>query len=189
MFLIISIFNFVFETSSFCRVPYDVSSNMTISRRDRNLNTSPHPSMKIIESICNYFFAIEFLFRIVTAPSKWKFVRNPYHLLEFLAISPLFFPKEKHVHSYIQVFYILRILRIFTLVPKYSGLRILLLTLRNSIGELFLYLALLLMSTLLFASFIYYAEQMIEDENNKFDSILISIWWALVTSGLIFMVI
>ena len=84
---------------------------------------------------------------------------------------PLFWPAEtltnKHswgtrVHNYIEVFYILRILRIFTLVPKYSGLRVLLLTLKNSIGELVLYMMMLLMTIMIFASFIFYAEQIFE---------------------------
>jgi potassium voltage-gated channel Shaw-related subfamily C protein 1 len=178
----------VLKTSSFCRTLFEIASNKSMSRSERSLSTEPHPSLIYIELICNYFFAIEFLVRFISAPKKFKFVRNLYHLLEFLAISPIFFPskfrQKKEVHDYIEVFYVLRILRVFTLVPKYSGLRVLLLTLKNSIGELILYLMLLLMSTMLFASFIYYAEQISEDENNKFDSILISIWWALVTSKL-----
>ena len=72
-------------------------------------------------------------------------------------------------------------LRIFTLVPKYSGLRVLLLTLKNSIGELILYVVMLLMAIMIFASFIFYAEQIFETEDNKFDSILIGLWWAIVT--------
>lgn len=86
---------------------------------------------------------------------------------------PLFWPAETlenktknpwgtRIHNYIEVFYILRILRIFTLVPKYSGLRVLLLTLKNSIGELILYMMMLFMTIMIFASFIFYAEQIFE---------------------------
>ena len=32
-----------------------------------------------------------------------------------------------------------------------------------------------------FASFIFYAEQLFESDDNKFDSIAISLWWAIVT--------
>ena len=103
--------------------------------------------------------------------------------MEFLAISPIFFPPEMvgkpktwgvKVHNFIEVFYILRVLRVFTLVPKYSGLRVLLLALKHSLGELFLYGCMLLMAVLIFATLIFYAEQIFEnEENNKFDSILI----------------
>jgi potassium voltage-gated channel Shaker-related subfamily A protein 1 len=110
--------------------------------------------------------------------------------MDFLALTPLLFPPEVYgskktwgvkVHNFIEVLYILRVLRIFSLAPKYSGLRVLLLTLRKSIRELTLYLILLLMTILLFASFIFYAEQIFEPDHNEFDSILISLWWAIVT--------
>ena len=84
------------------------------------------------------------------------------------------------VHEVVEVFYILRVFRIFSLAPKHSGLRVLLLTLRKSIRELILYLALLFVAILIFASFIFYAEQIYEGENNEFESILVGLWWAIV---------
>jgi potassium voltage-gated channel Shaw-related subfamily C protein len=191
VFLVISLCNFVLETSSFCRIPDHIASNKTLSRRERDQNTWPHPSLTIVESVCNCFFAVEFMLRFISTPSKRRFLVNPYHLMEFLAISPIMFPPEiygrektwaENVHNMIEVFYVLRVLRVFTLVPKYNGLRVLLLTLKSSIGELVLYLIILLMSTMIFAGFIYYAEQVLESEDNQFDSILISLWWAIVTS-------
>ena len=86
---------------------------------------------------------------------------------EFLAILPILLPAETHenkrawtakLHGYIEVFYILRILRIFTLVPKYSGLRVLLLTIKTSLGELILYVLMLLMAIMIFASFVFYGK-------------------------------
>ena len=161
-----------------------------MSRRMRDLLTVPNPMLVKIELFCNIFFSIEFLLRFISSPDKFKFIFNLYNILEFLAISPLLWPAETtsnknsfsvKIHNYIEVFYILRILRIFTLVPKYSGLRVLLLTLKNSIGELVLYFLMLVMALMLFASFIFYAEQIFETEDNKFESILICLWWAIVT--------
>lgn len=178
------------KTSSIGRIPYEISSNSSMSRRMRDSLTVPNPMLVKIELFCNIFFTIEFLLRFFSSPDKLKFVFNLYNVLEFLAISPLFWPAETtsnknslsvKIHNYIEVFYILRILRIFTLVPKYSGLRVLLLTLKNSIGELVLYFLMLVMALMLFASFIFYAEQIFETEDNKFDSILICLWWAIVT--------
>lgn len=190
MFLVTSLINFVLETSAYGRIPYEIANNKSLSRIEREALTVPHPILINIELGCNIFFAIEFVLRFVSSPDKLKFIKNPYNFLEFLAISPLFWPAETglnkkswgvKVHNYIEVFYILRILRIFTLVPKYSGLRVLLLTLKNSIGELMLYLIMLFMTIMIFASFVYYAEQIFEEEDNKFDSILIGLWWAIVT--------
>ncbi|CAF0876814.1 unnamed protein product, partial [Brachionus calyciflorus] len=190
VFLVTSLINFVLETSAIGRIPYEISSNKSLSRRDRDAQTVPDPRLLQLELICNIFFTIEFILRLLSAPNKYKFITNTYTWLEFLAISPVFWPVETmstknswgvKVHNYIEVFYILRILRIFTLVPKYSGLRVLLLTFKNSIGELVLYVVMLVMALMIFGSFVFYAEQIFEEEDNKFDSILISLWWAIVT--------
>jgi hypothetical protein len=86
-----------------------------------------------------------------------------------------------NIHNYIQVFYILRVLRIFTLVPKYSALRVLLLTLKHSIRELILYVVMLLMAIMFYGTLIYYAEQVYETKSNHFDSIPVGLWYAVVT--------
>jgi potassium voltage-gated channel Shaw-related subfamily C protein 1 len=178
------------ETSPHFRIPNEISTNKSLTRRERDALTAPHPVLTQLELICNLFFTVDFCLRFLTTPDKRAFVTNPYHFLEFLAISPIFFPSETlnnkqsfgvKIHNYIEVFYILRVLRIFLLVPKSSGLRVLLLTLKKSIGELILYVLMLLMTIMLFASFIFYAEQIYETDDNKFDSILIGLWWAIVT--------
>ena len=67
----------------------------------------------------------------------------------------------------------------------FSGLRVILLTLKNSIHEFLLYSILLLMAILVYAVLIFYAEQIYEVENNKFESISISLWWAVVVRKII----
>jgi hypothetical protein len=190
VFLVLSILNFVLETSPTFRVPYEISTNKSLKRFERDAQTAPHHILINIEFVCNVFFFIEYVLRFFSSPDKLKFLKNPYNILEFLAIFPFFWPAETltnketfgvKVHNYTEVFYILRILKIFTIVPKHSGLRVLLLTLKNSIGELCLYLVMLIMTIMIFASFVYYAEQIFEHDDNKFDSILIGLWWAIVT--------
>ena len=194
VFLLVSILNFVLETSPIFRVPYEIATNKSLKRFEREAKTVPHEILTYIEFICNIFFTIEYVLRFLSSPDKLKFIKNPYNILEFLAIFPFFWPVEKlnadgvkivtlgtKVHNYTEVFYVLRILKIFTIVPKHSGLRVLLLTLKNSIGELGLYLVMLIMTIMIFASFVYYAEQIFEEDDNKFESILIGLWWAIVT--------
>ena len=194
VFLVMSILNFVLETSPIFRVPYEIATNKSLKRYERDALTVPHSILINIEFICNIFFTIEYVLRFLSSPDKLKFLKNPYNILEFLAIFPFFWPVEKlnadgvkivtfgvKVHNFTEVFYVLRILKIFTIVPKHSGLRVLLLTLKNSIGELGLYLVMLIMTIMIFASFVYYAEQIFEEDDNKFESILIGLWWAIVT--------
>jgi len=190
LILAVSIISFVLSTNSHFRVPYEIATNKSLTRKERESKTVPHPILNNIELACNLFFACEFVIRFLSSPNKLKFLKNPYNIFEFLAILPILLPAESqenkftwqaNLHGRIDCFYILRILRIFTIVPKYSGLRVLLLTFKNSLGELILYFLMLLMAIMIFASFIFYAEQIFELDDNKFDSILISLWWAIVT--------
>ena len=134
--------------------------NSTLTRKQRQNQTVPFKWLTQLELYCNAFFIIEFILRFISSPNKRKFLRNPYNYLELLACTPIFVPSitlenkhtvMTHVHHYIEVFYILRILRIFVLVPKYSGLKILLLTIKNSLGELLIYFLMLVMTILIFA--------------------------------------
>lgn len=147
-------------TSFYFRIPRHIAMNTTLTRKDRQTQTIPFPWLTQIEFYCNAFFIIEFLSRFISSPKKLKFLRNPYNYLEFLACTPIFVPPitlenkhtlMTHIYHYIEVFYILRILRIFVLVPKYSGLKILLLTIKNSLGELLIYFLMLVMTILIFA--------------------------------------
>merc|ERR1712080_361913 len=60
-----------------------------------------------------------------------------------------------------------------------AGLQVLGYTVRNSLPELGLLLMLLLMGMTLFSSLVYYAEM--SAPNTKFDSIIESFWWAIIT--------
>jgi potassium voltage-gated channel Shaw-related subfamily C protein 1 len=185
-----SLLNFVLETSSYFREPYDVANNYSLSRSEREELTKPHTILIEIEKFCNSFFTAEIFLRFVFAPDKLRFISSPNTILEILSILPFCFPTQSKngpktwavkAHNYLEVLYILRILRIFALVPKYSGLKVLLLTIKTSLGELFLYALLLIMTLMIFATFVFYAEQINETERNQFDSILIGLWWAIVT--------
>jgi voltage-gated potassium channel Kch len=164
--------------------------NPNLTRSERAEQTQPHHFLRYTEIICNSFFSFELFLRFLSSPNKLHFIRKTQNVIEFLAILPIFFPTESFgmakswptkIHIYLEVFYILRILRIFVLAPKYSGLRVLLLTLKTSLGELFLYMMLLFMTLMIFATFEFYAEQIYEEDRNQFESILVSLWWAIVT--------
>jgi hypothetical protein len=90
------------------------------------------------------------------------------------------------LNNIIGIFYILRITRIIRLVPKYSVLKVIWLAMSDSIGDLVLFMVVLSMTIMMFACFIFYAEQINEIDDNKFDSMPVGLWWAIVTSKLKF---
>jgi hypothetical protein len=126
--LIISLLNFVLETTYLFRIPFKVSANKTLTRQERFSKTVPHPILRLIEFACNIFFTMKILVRFTTASIKLKFFHNFYNILDCLSIIPLFLPNELVLsedslwvilHNYAEIMYILRIFKIFTIVPKY----------------------------------------------------------------------
>jgi hypothetical protein len=188
---------FVLETSPSFREPSHIALNQSMTRKEREEKTVPHHSLIVLEFLTNLFFFIEFLLKSLTAPNKKTFFSNGFNLVDLVAVLPIFFPPKTHpndykdgvvsllyiirMHKYIRLFYIFRIFRIFSFANKYSGLRVLLLTIRTSIQEFFIYFMLLFMAVITFACLIFYSEQIFERSENKFDSISIGLWWAIVT--------
>ena len=90
-----SIINFVLETSSYFRVPYQVSTNTTLTRAEREAQTQVHFVLRSTEIFCNGFFTAELLLKFLSSPNKLQFLLQPYTTIEFLSIFPIFFPPER----------------------------------------------------------------------------------------------
>lgn len=160
MILALSIFLFIIETNFHFRIPAEIAMNQSLNRYQRHIKTLPVPWIMRLNLYCNIFFILEFLLRFLSCPSKKRFLQNPHIYIEFFACMPFFVPSVTlennltimgRVYHYIQIFYILRIFRIFVMVPKHNGLKVLLFTLKNSLNELMIYFLMLIMAILIFA--------------------------------------
>ena len=161
--LSVSITMFITETSFYFRIPVEIAMNKSLSRYQRHVNTVPVPWIIQIELYCNIYFIIELILRFLTCPCKKKFLRNPYTYIDILACMPILvsnisignnFTIIGRIQHYIKLFFIIRILKIFVMVPKDNGLKVLLLTCKKSLGELFIYFLMLIMTILIFARYI-----------------------------------
>lgn len=147
-----------------------------------------------IESICIAWFTLEYLLRLVFCPSKRRFLQGALNFIDILAIMPYylttFFMDAKPTtgeedgfrrafRKFVQVFRLMRVLRIFKLGRHSRGLQSLGYTVTNSYKELGLLVMFLGLGVLIFSSLEYFAES--EDNAENFESIPVTFWWALIT--------
>ncbi|GMT14589.1 hypothetical protein PFISCL1PPCAC_5886, partial [Pristionchus fissidentatus] len=147
----------------------------------------PHPAFFYLELICNIWFSGEFIIRLFFCPNPTDFLRVPVNIIDLIAT--LFFYIDWALEAFltgsnrdsVEFFSIIRILRLFKLTQHSVGLKILIQTFKASAQELFLLVFFVLLGIVIFAALVYYAERLVENPSNQFDSIPIGLWWAVIT--------
>ena len=146
-----------------------------------------HPLLHVIDIVCLVYFTVEYVTRLIVAPSRFKHAISVLGVIDFLALLPDYVEIVAYAvdpighdlfitFNYGTVLRVLRILRIFRLVRHSMGVWILIYTLRSSFRELMLLIWLLGICVMFFSSLIYF----VEDRDN-FKSIPDGFWWAIVT--------
>ena len=137
------------------------------------------------ETSCIAWFTFEYLVRIFAAPDTWKFVRSPIGIIDVIAILPFFITLALEestvaVRSFVvlRALRLFRVLRVFKLSRYSTEIRVLLLTLYTSSGQLKTLFFCFSIATIVFSSAIYYAEI---DNPHSFSSIPASFWWSVIT--------
>ena len=188
LFILISIINFVIETSP------------------RYHDKTP-TELFIIESICIAYFTVELALRVISCPSLYDFVFDKYTVIDVLSILPYYISLGvgKGAAKGLLIIRILRLMRVFRVfkVSKYNeAVNVVVGSLRNSTEGLYLMLFLVLISTILFSSAMYFVEReslsfdaegrfwyayrtnsegVVVKMKSPFQSIIHSAWWCLVT--------
>ncbi|XP_061162868.1 potassium voltage-gated channel subfamily A member 10-like [Saccostrea echinata] len=157
------------------------------------LGTSlPNEALRYSEMFTSIFFTFELIFHFISCPRRSKYFRSPLNIIDLLLVVAMWttFILEQDLeflvnHYELVQFYlviksllILRLFRVFRLMKVYSGLRIMMMSIRASIRDLLLLTLTFLITSLFFASFIYYAEFYVVD---TFSDIFIGIWWSVIT--------
>ncbi|CAL1539168.1 unnamed protein product [Lymnaea stagnalis] len=168
-----------FSSSDTCCCRYNTNDELKYS------DSEPHDAMTYLDYIGAGFFTIEYLSRIFFCPKKLEFLKQPLNIIDILCLLPHYAsiiiksvdPTEKssQIIKTVLALRIIRVLRIFKLMKHYTAFKILVYTIKVSTKELLLMVIFLFTGVLLFASVIFYAE------NVTFTNIPIGFWWALVT--------
>lgn len=140
-----------------------------------NLNDRFFFYFDIFVSIC---FWIEYFFRLFSSKKKFSFIKEPWHIIDFLSFAPSFLWLIV-VWDLSKVLRLLRILRLLRFLKKIPLTTWFIKSIKNYIDE---YSAVFLLSFVvlfILSFFVYYFEK--DLDWTKFSSIPMTLWWAIVT--------
>lgn len=126
------------------------------------------------------FFTIEYALRIWCSPNRKRYIISGFGIVDFLAILPTYIALIVPDAASLLIIRLLRILRIFRVLRLLQFLReanVLARSLRNSRRKIFVFFSLMLVLTTIFGCVMY----VIEGPQNGFNTIPMSIYWAIVT--------
>lgn len=133
-----------------------------------------------IEWFFTVLFTIEYILRLISVGRSMAYARSFFGIVDLLAILPsylsLLFPGTQFL-LVIRILRVLRIFRVLKLVTYVGAARVLTQALRQSRKKITVFLYTVLTLVVIFGAMIYF----IEGEENGFDSIPRSIYWAVVT--------
>jgi len=125
-------------------------------------------------------FSIEYLVRIWCTPNRKGYILSVYGVIDLLALLPTYLSLLVPQTAPLLIIRLLRILRIFRVLRLLQLTReanTLAAALRRSARKIFVFFALMLILTTIFGCLVYVAE----NGQNGFESIPVSIYWAIVT--------
>nr|XP_020480950.1 potassium voltage-gated channel subfamily D member 2-like [Monopterus albus] len=136
-----------------------------------------------LDTACVMIFTVEYLLRLLAAPSRFKFVKSVMSIIDVVAIMPyyigLVMRDNEDVSGAFVTLRVFRVFRIFKFSRHSVGLRILGYTLKSCASELGFLLFSLTMAIIIFATVMFYAEK--GSSGSKFTSIPAAFWYTIVT--------
>ncbi|CAC5411673.1 Potassium voltage-gated channel protein Shab [Mytilus coruscus] len=165
------------------------SINETLNGTDISLPSHVYveiDALWYLKMITLAYFTTEFICRIIVFPLPWRGFITFLNVIDGLALVVMYIslivnqvnPKEQYqdsFHDAVHSLQIFRVFRLFRLVRHISGFRILVYTLRASMGDFLVMLLSLCTGVLLFSSLAYFSQ------DSAFAHIPDAAWWAIVT--------
>ena len=141
-----------------------------------------------MDAVCITWFSLEYLLRIIFAPSWWWFVKSPFGMLDLIAIFPFYaklLVEDSVGVSSLVVVRIIRItksLRLLKISRYYAGLQVFGRAVHDCRGKLRALAMCVVITVILFSSFMYFAESIMGDGNtSQFRSIPDTFWYTIIT--------
>ena len=152
-----------------------------------------YTSIRVLDVTLLTIFSLDIFFRWIIGPSRFRFFRNIYNVIDVVSIVPSIIlyvisrMKQEDFWTddllftmcfFLSLLSSFKMLRLLKFARHYRAVRLLLLALRASFREQLLLYMLICIGVLLFSNLIFYAEFSNEQD---FHSIPLGFWWAIVT--------
>lgn len=132
------------------------------------------------ETVWTAFFTLEYLWRLTVAQEKVDFLKHPMNIVDVVAVLPYYISLGLAVGQdgvkALMAFRILRLLKVSRYSPGFQMIASCMYASRNELG---LFVIMVFVGTILFASAMYYCE--VNQQDTDFQSIPSTFWWALAT--------
>ncbi len=132
------------------------------------------------EALFTILFAVEYILRIYCSPNPKKYIVSFLGVVDFLAIAPSLisfaFPAFRPLIT-IRAIRLLRVYRILKLFHFMRESKLLVLALATSFRKILIFMGFILVLVIMLGSIMY----VVEGGQNGFDSIPLSIYWAIIT--------
>lgn len=145
-----------------------------------SVNSEYHEVFYILEWVFTILFTIEYILRLLTLRSPWRYVLSFYGIIDLLAVIPTYLGLLLTGSSAMIILRAVRLLRIFRVLKlvRYLGAeRHLLAAFRASIPKITVFLVAVSCIVLISGTVMY----RIEGKESGFTSIPVGIYWAVVT--------
>ena len=133
-----------------------------------------------LEWVFTILFTVEYILRLVSVGRPWRYATSFFGVVDLLAIIPtylsLLLPGSQYLLT-IRILRLLRVFRVFKLVEYISAANLIMSALRASRRKISVFLLAVLTIVVIIGSLMY----VIEGEENGFNNIPVSIYWAIVT--------
>lgn len=157
-----------------------MSSAVVMMQTVKVLDVRYHRFFITFETSITILFGIEYMLRILSVKNKKTYIFSALGILDFLSIVPFFisllFPVA-HIFVIVRTLRLLRIFRIFNLADYMNDGAYIVRALRGSLRKIYIFLLFLCIFIIIIGTIMY----VVESGRNGFDSIPLSIYWAVVT--------
>lgn len=178
----------IFESDTFYGKLFDeillamivISIAVVMMESIANLKIQYGKKLNLAEWFFTIVFSIEYIFRIICSPKPKNYIFSFLGIIDFLAIIPTYIAITLPEAQPFIVIRGIRLLRIYRILKLYRFVRagnLLILALRNSMRKILIFMMFLMILVILLGSIMY----VVEDGDNGFYSIPLSIYWAVIT--------